>query len=495
MDKKDKRKKILRISELIGLFLLVFGLSYALFTVTLNGTKKVKVKTGKLELQLLDENNNDITDSNNAGYSINLDDQVPVDDETGLGTQAFEFKLKNNGTISARYTIYLDDVELEEGEDRIADEYIRYSLTKNGSEDNPQDLTSIGANPNRKLDEGVIKKDVINTYTLRIWIDEEATNEAMDKVFSATLRVYGVQYVQTGPFEDGTMAAALYEKGTVGEYNAITAKVPNGFNSETEDDGLYKYTDSERTVTYAYRGIDVDNYVTFAEQTWRILRIQSDGSIKLIKEDLLNFESDKVVHSNSGYKSVRYNNLYSNYDYNKYKNSNIEAYVNEWYTSEMSTYASKLADNDYCSDRYEPAEPSPLKTALLSDWAHVYGIYNRTTFTNVEDFSTFSFAPSLTCVTSDKVNAKAALITADEYIISGGGIGEVNNYLRKSNSYWTMSPASFFGGARSFGVYGDGSIDESDVNFARGVRPVITLKASATISSGEGTSQSPYVIG
>ena len=44
-NKKDKRKKILKISGLIGLFLLVFGLSYALFTVTLNGTKKVKVKT------------------------------------------------------------------------------------------------------------------------------------------------------------------------------------------------------------------------------------------------------------------------------------------------------------------------------------------------------------------------------------------------------------------------------------------------------------------
>ena len=195
MDNKDRRKKILKISGLIGLFLLVFGLSYALFTVTLNGTKKVKLKTGKLELQLLDANNNDITDANNAGYSINLDNQVPVDDETGLGTQAFEFKLKNNGTIDASYTIYLDDVALEEGENRIADEYIRYSLTKNGSNDEAKDLTTIGTNPNRKLDEGVIKKDETNTYTLKVWVKESADNNAMDKVFNTTLRVEGVQYV------------------------------------------------------------------------------------------------------------------------------------------------------------------------------------------------------------------------------------------------------------------------------------------------------------
>ena len=218
-NKKDKRKKILRVSGLIGLFLLVFGLSYALFTVTLNGTKKVKVKTGKLELQLLDKNNNDITDANNAGYVINLDNQVPVDDETGLGTQAFEFKLKNNGSIDARYTVYLDDVALESGETRLPDSAIRYSLTKNGSNDNPQDLTTIGTNPNRKLDEGIIKKDITNTYTLKIWIDEEADNNAMDKVFAATLRVEGTQYVEEpSPYGEKIAETQLSENITATYY-------------------------------------------------------------------------------------------------------------------------------------------------------------------------------------------------------------------------------------------------------------------------------------
>ena len=198
MDKKEKRKKILKVSGLIGLFLLVFGLSYALFTVTLNGTKKVKVKTGKLELQLLDANNNPIYSTNNnntSSYEINLDNQVPVDDTTGLGTEAFEFKLKNNGSIKASYTIYLDDVALEVGENRLADKYVRYSLTKNGNSDSAQDLTNIGVNPNRKLDEGVLDTQDVNTYTLKVWIKESADNNAMDKVFNATLRVEGVQYV------------------------------------------------------------------------------------------------------------------------------------------------------------------------------------------------------------------------------------------------------------------------------------------------------------
>ena len=231
MEKKDKKKKILKVSGLVALFLLIFGLSYALFTVTLNGTKKVKISTGRLELQLLDANNNTIyvTGQNSeSSYAINLENQVPVDDEAGLGTEGFTFKLKNTGNVKAKYTIYLDNVALEEGESRIDDEYIRYSLTKNGSEDSAQALTS------RELDKGTIEaNNTTNEYTLKIWIAENATNEAMDKVFNATLRVEGMQYV---PAESSygikiaetqlseTVTATYYQPEESAGYNSNTVK-------------------------------------------------------------------------------------------------------------------------------------------------------------------------------------------------------------------------------------------------------------------------------
>ena len=507
MDKKDKRKKILKVSGLIGLFLIVFGLSYALFTVTLNGTKKVKIKTGKLELQLLDSNNNPIyvTGQNSeSSYAINLDNQVPVSDESGLGQDGFTFKLKNSGNVKAKYTIYLDDVALEEGESRIDDQYVKYSLTKNGTESTPALLSTTVTENERQLDKGTIETDnTTNTYTLKIWIAEDATNEAMDKVFNATLRVEAVQYVNTTGFEDGTAAAQLYANGVVAEYNATTAKVPNGFDSENEEDGLIKYTDAEGTETYVYRGIDVNNYVTFAESTWRIVRIQDDGTIKLIKEDLLNFDSDKVAYSNNGYKSVRYNNSYDNDDYSKYANSNIEGYVNEWYQATMTSYNSKIALNDYCSDRTEDHN-STYYQAFGSDYTTLYGIWNRLDFggwngqgePTAQQLAAMSWAPSVSCRAADKVNARSALITADEYVLAGGGAGDFSNYLVKDNSYWTMSPAGFDdGSAISYDVNSTGSISYDYVNYSYGVRPVITLNASATISSGEGTALSPYVIG
>ena len=245
MEKKDKRKKILKVSGLIGLFLIVFGLSYALFTVTLNGTKKVKIKTGKLELQLLDKNNNPIYSTSNnseSSYEINLDNQVPISDEEGLESTAFEFKLKNSGNLNANYTIYLDDVALEEGETRIDDEYIRYSLTKNGSEENPQGLTS------RQLDKGTIDTDnTTYTYTLKIWIKEDATNDAMDKVFNATLRVEGTQYVPEKSLY-GTKIAETQLSETI----TATYYQPNGtgYNSEGTVKRMSNVQNIDNDMTY-----------------------------------------------------------------------------------------------------------------------------------------------------------------------------------------------------------------------------------------------------
>ena len=494
MNIKDK-KKVIKTIGLICLFLLVIGLSYAIFTVTLNGTKKVKIKTGKLELQLLDENNNDITDANNAGYVINLDNQVPVDDETGLGTQAFEFKLKNNGTIDAKYTIYLDDVALESGETRLRDSAVMYSLTKNGGSGNPESLTTIGSNPNRKLDGGLIKKDETNIYTLRVWISRYANNSAMDKVFHATLRVEGSQYLS--PFENNApMADQLYAKDNVG---TLTAPIQNGFRYETdESEGIYKYTDSKNTTTYVYRGNDLKNYVSFANQTWRILRIQEDGTVKLIRDQALNYENSTYDNGgNATYRYVKYNNSYDNDEDSKYSGSNVEAYVNAWYTSEMSEYDNMIEENTYCSDRYEPEEPSPLKQSDYQSYAHLYGILNR----GKQVGDTYEWNPSISCSEEDEISAKAALITADEVVLAGSmgkfvwRASSIRHYLERSYLYWTMSPAGFNNGATAYGVSNaNHDVGSMYVYLYSGVCPVITLKTNTSIASGNGTPKNPYII-
>ena len=59
-----------------------------------------------------------------------------------------------------------------------------------------------------------------------------------------------------------------------------------------------------------------------------------------------------------------------------------------------------------------------------------------------------------------------------------------------------MSPSYFYnGGANVFDVLSTGYlIDNGDVNYARGVRPVLNLKADTAISGGDGTADSPFVV-
>ena len=178
--KKMKNKKLMIIMLMASILLI--GTTYAWLTLTLNGTKTSIIKAGTLSLVLDEENS----------IGINLEDLVPVRDSVGLGYEAYTFKLKNDGTLPSNYTIYLDDVKLETGEKRMLDKYVKYSLTKDGVA-TTQLLTKIGENPNRILDSGVIEKDTTHTYTLRLWIDQDADNGVMGTTFRGKLRVEATQ--------------------------------------------------------------------------------------------------------------------------------------------------------------------------------------------------------------------------------------------------------------------------------------------------------------
>ena len=75
----------------------------------------------------------------------------------------------------------------------------------------------------------------------------------------------------------------------------------------------------------------------------------------------------------------------------------------------------------------------------------------------------------------------------------------VDYYLYTGQSYWTISPSNFYSsiahGAHVFYVDPSGYLyGNNDVYNPRGVRPVINLRADVTISSGNGTQSTPFVI-
>ena len=187
--KTNSRKVKIIVIAICTVLLLVMGATYAWLRLTLNGSKVNVLRAGGLELTL-DETSEGIT----------LEDVVPVTDAKGLQGKEYTFTLENKGSDSS-YTIYLDDVldidqngenDFEESE-RMSDSDIKYSLIKNGKT-TTKVLTETGTNPNRVLDSGIIKKGTTNTYSLRLWIKEEAENDSiMNKIFAAKLRVEAEQ--------------------------------------------------------------------------------------------------------------------------------------------------------------------------------------------------------------------------------------------------------------------------------------------------------------
>ena len=88
-------------------------------------------------------------------------------------------------------------------------------------------------------------------------------------------------------------------------------------NIVTTGDGLYSKTTSTGT-TYYYKGAVENNYVKFADKVFRIVRINEDGTIRLITQD-------------SVIATLEFNNTYNTYDKMYNTNSEIKTAVENWY--------------------------------------------------------------------------------------------------------------------------------------------------------------------
>ena len=173
-----KRGRLLPLAIFLTLIIIVGG-TYAWLNLKIIGTKDNLLKSGNLELVLNEDNTE----------GISIEKAIPLPDSKGLETEGYTFTLQNNGAVNSNYIIYLDDLDLEEGQTRMNDKYVRYSLVKNDGEATTALLTTTGENPNRILDSGVIDANTENKYTLKVWMDKDADNSAMGTVFYARLRI------------------------------------------------------------------------------------------------------------------------------------------------------------------------------------------------------------------------------------------------------------------------------------------------------------------
>ena len=313
----------------------------------------------------------------------------------------------------------------------------------------------------------------------------------------------------------------------------VNLDTPDFSKTATTDEGIYE-TEDDWGDSYYFRGAVTNNYVKFAEYYWRIVRINGDGSIRIIYDGTsphANGESsiDRQIGT-SAYNSSHNDNAYVGYMYGSigassyaetHANTNpsiIKDVLDSWYEINIADkgYGTKVStEAGFCNDRKVYTGPSWNGhgelgygtnlttydvTSRFMQWDNGNNLWKNTQNPTLKcsQLSNDMFTPIKSSKGNKKLSSPIGLITADETAFGGGkgGRDNKNYYLYTGQEYWTMSPSYLGYSAFMFLVTSGGQINNNHANVGvtYGVRPVINLANDIIIKSGNGTISSPYEI-
>ena len=230
----------------------------------------------------------------------------------------------------------------------------------------------------------------------------------------------------------------------------------------TSGDGLYK--DEYEEGRYFYKGASVNNYVTFNNETWRIISIEPDKTIKIMRDASVS---------------------------NQY-----------WDTSGSNNWARPASLNTYLNETYLNGMTSTAQSQIVAKDFSIGAV----TFDNND------LADQINDENSSKWNGKVALITVSEYIRSNSNQSNCGTFSKNNDNYrtcqnsswmyiddswlwWTLSPRAGAPLAAS-SVESNGSVNSGAVDSAfLWARPTLYISSDVQITGGDGSSSSPYTLG
>ncbi len=510
MEKNKSIKKGLIIGLTVCTLNIVgFLSSYAYFISNIGNNKnqEVTIETGTFELTFSDGNQG-ITESLEFGSSIEK-----------------TFTVENTGSLEAIAKISFEDLV-----NTYLESSLTYTLSYSDEENGVyQELITNKNVPKSEnsstevLADGlVIPSETKYYYKLTItlnYLEETDQTADLNAIFSTHFKL-----------EEGTKI--FTSKETLSKLN-LTAKEgqPNFAEAATSDetaDGLYAMADDYGT-SYYYRGATEDNYVKFAEFYWRIIRINGDGSLRIIYDGTQAHANETNDMNRIAFESAFNEKLndtkYIGYMYGpngtnpstskeeaqtNTESSTIKIKLEEWYKINIKNKGLDefVADSIFCNDRSTPGKDA---TGLNSDTGLGYG-KNATAYgasVRVGPWKTSELKPSFICPNKNDaftvndiekgngtLNEKIGLITADEIVTAGSGKYNTLNskyYLHKGPIYWSLSPCHYDNASIIYNVIIDGYLNYNYTDRSHGVAPVISLTPEhVNTLIGDGTINNPY---
>ena len=513
----EKKKRTILYGLLVTVLVLI-GVTYAYYRITKTQTNSNVIGTRTCLNTTLTEETSEIV----------LSDAFPISDEDGLKQSPFTFTLTNNCDSYVKVTIALvSEYRTSTNTAYLKDNYVKSNLSTKGTNDGSSVILStlslgeVDTNTQGYvLKTTGLKNKEAKSFDLRLWLDSETTNEqGLNKTWKGKIvvSVVAAEYVPT--FAETILAN-----------NEVKAPITTpGAAISTADEAEFASTEDDYGTSYYFRGAVTNNYVEFANKCWRIVRVGGDGSVKIILHndnkagaanpcDAANNSASAAFARYSGetYESAfntnKEDNAYIGFKYgtpgsSKYETthantnkSTILTNLETWYTNNLKTYESVIADTVWCNDK---SVSSGLGYGTNDT---DYGATQRLVSTNGSAGGT---GPSLKCNGElSKITSKVGLITADELAYAGYAYRLKNSttYLQENatDNWWcSLSPVFFSSDANVWDAGGSavvwgvndsrGSFGFVGVGFAIGVRPSISLKSTTNVT-GNGTSSSPFII-
>lgn len=275
-------------------------------------------------------------------------------------------------------------------------------------------------------------------------------------------------------------------------------------NSVTYSDGTYTLTDTITSSSWSSiysGGLNSNHYTCFStgttcSQVYYIYNTTSTTAyyLTLVNGEKIEDALEAMLDNNTTSSSIK-------------GDSTTSGSIDYWYYNNLIDYASYIEDTVFCNNRsiyslggFDPnGGETDYSQSLL-----VFAVYE----------SILNGSPSLTCPRDiDKFTVNASngngalnypigLLTFDEIMLAGGVYSTENTsyYLYSGGQYWALSPFFYINGGSvadaegtkmgAFGKVINGSIED-----ANGIRPVISLKYGVEVSGGDGSTDTPYIVG
>ena len=354
-------------------------------------------------------------------------------------------------------------------------------------------------------------------YTLEIKYLDSTEDQSIDMGSTVTGSLYIVESTanENNPYTKGTLGYQIMEDNS-------NIKTRTDFSTTYTDVNIgtmYKAKENNTDVYY-FAGDARNNWVKFGGYYWRIIRTNSDGSIRL----LYHGTSPETQNAYIGDSEIAFNENYNDSMYVGYKygtsgslennrsntnDSTIKKTIDAWYKDNLVNYTKYLSTSAvYCNDR---ELGSGTYSATGDKFYYVgytrLGANKNPSYNCTNEYDAFSVNN-----TKAQLTYPIALMTADEISYAGGvwiknaatwyylnskGSASIKN---GQNEWWLLSAASWDTDKSSVVFKVSSSQDRKaqfgaqSVQYKLHVRPVISLKKDLLYKSGDGSATSPYEV-